>query len=116
MHVISTTKNLHEFEVRLASFTSDGSLIGKHYKTLAQIMPFLAHGLVPDAVLDAWGIIGELVVLLWHTKIENLEDYIVSLISDILILASKYLIICRQIFLQPSIVSWTSQLSVHQAS
>ena len=55
------------------------SLIGKHYKSLAQVMPFLVFDLVPQDVLHAWNIIGALVVLLWHTEIEDLESYLVSL-------------------------------------
>ena len=56
-----------------------GSLIGKHFKSLAQVMPFLIFDLVPQDVLRAWNIIGALVVLLWHTEIEDLECYLVSL-------------------------------------
>lgn len=55
-----------------------GSLIGKHFKSLAQVMPFLIYDLVPQDVLHAWNIIGKLVVLLWHTKIDDVEDYLVS--------------------------------------
>jgi hypothetical protein len=56
----------------------NGSLIGKHFKGLAQVMPFLIYDLVPQDVLRAWNIIGALVVLLWHTEIEDVEDYLVS--------------------------------------
>ena len=52
-----------------------GSLIGKHFKSLAQVMPFLIYDLVPPMVLEAWNIIDSLVVLLWHTKIDNLDSY-----------------------------------------
>lgn len=55
-----------------------GSLIGKHFKSLAQVMPFVIHDLVPQTVVDGWTIIGELVVLLWHTEIDHLEVYLVS--------------------------------------
>ena len=50
-----------------------GSLIGKDFKSLAQVMPFLIYNLVPKDVLDGWNVIGVLVVLLWHT-----EHYLVS--------------------------------------
>ncbi|KAG1871492.1 hypothetical protein F4604DRAFT_2014381 [Suillus subluteus] len=40
-----------------------GSLIGKHFKSLAQVMPFLIYDIVPSTVLNAWTVIGELVVL-----------------------------------------------------
>ncbi len=56
-----------------------GSLIGKHFKSLAQVMPFLIYDIVPQDVLRAWNVIGALVVLLWHTEIEDLEGYLVRL-------------------------------------
>lgn len=56
----------------------NGSLIGKHFKSLAQVMPFLIYDLVTQDVLRAWNLIGTLVVLLWHTEIEDVEDYLVS--------------------------------------
>ena len=57
----------------------NGGLIGKHFKSLAQVMPFLIYDLVPQDVMRAWNIIGTLLVLLWHTKIDDLEVYLVSL-------------------------------------
>ncbi|KAK1221232.1 hypothetical protein PQX77_009237 [Marasmius sp. AFHP31] len=91
--ILGKTKGFSVFQVRLASvdtsglnipkLSSDyicaykGSLIGKHFKSLAQLMPFLIYELVPRKVLDAWTIIGELVVLIWHTEIEELEEYLV---------------------------------------
>ncbi|EIW80127.1 hypothetical protein CONPUDRAFT_58644, partial [Coniophora puteana RWD-64-598 SS2] len=54
------------------------SLIGKHFKSLAQVMPFLIYDLVSGDVLDAWTRLGELVVLIWHTEIHDMDKYIVS--------------------------------------
>ncbi|KAI6151661.1 hypothetical protein BKA82DRAFT_3972247, partial [Pisolithus tinctorius] len=56
-----------------------GGLIGKHFKSLAQVMPFVIHDLVPQHVMDGWMSIGELVVLLWHTKIDNTNEYLARL-------------------------------------
>jgi hypothetical protein len=56
-------------------------LISKHFKTLSQVMAFAIYDLVPREVLDAWLIIGHLTVLLWHTEIENIESYVVSIID-----------------------------------
>jgi hypothetical protein len=56
-----------------------GGLIGKHFKTLSQIMAFAVEGLVPPDVLEAWLILGRLTVLLWHTDIDDIESYTVSL-------------------------------------
>ncbi|KAJ6632455.1 hypothetical protein B0H10DRAFT_1770681 [Mycena sp. CBHHK59/15] len=52
-----------------------GGLIGKHFKTLSQVMAFAVHGLVPQDVLEAWLILGRLTVLLWHTDIEDVSTY-----------------------------------------
>ncbi|KAG8923117.1 hypothetical protein FRC02_011341 [Tulasnella sp. 418] len=87
------------FHTRLASIDTDGlnipkipadyickysgSLIGKHFKSLAQVMPFLIYDLVPKSVLDAWTIIGRLVVLLWHTSIGDTEKYLNELSTTI---------------------------------
>ncbi|KAF8834899.1 hypothetical protein BDN67DRAFT_914006 [Paxillus ammoniavirescens] len=59
-----------------------GSLISKHFKTLAQVMPYLIYDLVPCTVLDGWVVISRLIVLLWHTSIEDTETYLVSIINE----------------------------------
>ncbi|KAL0567444.1 hypothetical protein V5O48_014549 [Marasmius crinis-equi] len=95
VHILDKAKLLQTFEIRLASVntsamnipkisaeyicTYKGSLIGKHFKSLAQLMPFLIYDIVPKKVVDAWTIIGELVVLIWHTEIGNLESYLSDL-------------------------------------
>ncbi|KAJ7256585.1 hypothetical protein C8J57DRAFT_1649924 [Mycena rebaudengoi] len=56
-----------------------GGLIGKHFKTLSQVMAFAVHGLVPPDVLEAWLILGRLTVLLWHTEIEDIVSYTTDL-------------------------------------
>ncbi|KAI5995587.1 hypothetical protein EDD15DRAFT_2134054, partial [Pisolithus albus] len=56
-----------------------GGLIGKHFKSLAQVMPFVIHDLVPQRVVDGWTTIGELVMLLWHTRIDDTEAYLARL-------------------------------------
>ncbi|KAJ6621012.1 hypothetical protein B0H10DRAFT_1945650 [Mycena sp. CBHHK59/15] len=56
-----------------------GSLIGKHFKTLSQVMAFTVHSLVPQDVLEAWLILGCLTVLLWHTEIEDVTSYTTEL-------------------------------------
>ena len=92
--ILERDKTFGQFETRLHSMGTEGlnvpkipadhicrhngSLIGKHYKTLAQVMVFLVHDLVPKDVLDAWHLIGDLVVLLWHTDIKDTEEYLVS--------------------------------------
>ncbi len=91
--LLEQTKELDTLQTRLASVSSEGlkdpdlrpeyliryrgGLIGKHFKSLAQVMPFLIYDLVPQDVLDAWTTIGSLVVLLWHTEIDSTEKYLV---------------------------------------
>ncbi|KAG1819589.1 uncharacterized protein BJ212DRAFT_1446011 [Suillus subaureus] len=55
-----------------------GSLIGKHFKSLSQVMPFIIYNLVPSTVLNAWTIMGELIVFIWHMKILNTKAYLVG--------------------------------------
>lgn len=90
---MTKNKMMAKFEARLAALDADGlnipkinaeyfcrykgGLIGKHFKSLAQVMAFLVHDLVPAKVLEAWTVIGRLVVLLWHTEIEDIEVYLV---------------------------------------
>ncbi|KAG1804057.1 uncharacterized protein BJ212DRAFT_1284808, partial [Suillus subaureus] len=92
--LLEKSKLLHLFQTRLETINKDGlnapclntnyichykgSLIGKHFKSLAQVMPFLIYDLVPPTVLNGWTVMGELVVLVWHTKIANTEVYLVS--------------------------------------
>ena len=54
-----------------------GSLIRQHFKSLMQVMPYLIYDLVPHMVLDGWTLIGWLVVLLWHTEVEDTKMYLV---------------------------------------
>ncbi|KAH7903987.1 hypothetical protein BJ138DRAFT_1019772 [Hygrophoropsis aurantiaca] len=93
--LLEKSKLLDMFQKRLESVNKDGlnapclnaeyichykgGLIGKHFKSLAQVMPFLIYDLVPKTVLDAWTTIGDLVVLIWHTKIESTEQYLAHL-------------------------------------
>ncbi|KAG1811323.1 hypothetical protein EV424DRAFT_1473730 [Suillus variegatus] len=96
--VLEKAKLLTHFQTRLDSLDRDGlnadyichykgGLIGKHFKSLTQVMLFVVYDLVLKSVLDGWTLIGELVVLIWHTKIDNTEHYLAKLartISDFL--------------------------------
>ena len=92
--LLDRSHSMNIFQMCLSSINSDGlnvpclntkyickykgSLVGKHFKSLAQVMPFLIYDLVPKNVLDGWSVIGALVVLLWHTEIDDTEQYLVS--------------------------------------
>ncbi|KAG2051957.1 hypothetical protein BDR06DRAFT_1059597 [Suillus hirtellus] len=60
-----------------------GGLIGKHFKSLVQVML---------TVLDGWTCIGELIVYVWHTEIDDIEIYLTKLsqtIEDFLNVTAK---------------------------
>ncbi|KAI0685433.1 hypothetical protein BC835DRAFT_1408832 [Cytidiella melzeri] len=92
VHIIEKAKSLALLEAQMESLAVHGlnlpvfvpayichycgGLIGKDFKSLAQVMPFLIHDLVSQDVLDGWNVIEELVVLLWHTSIEDREVYL----------------------------------------
>jgi hypothetical protein len=75
-----------------------GSLIGKHFKSIVQVMPFLVHDLLPQNVINGWTCIGTLVILLWHTSIDDIEDYLLHLKRTI----DEFLVITAQC--APSII------------
>ncbi|TBU51623.1 hypothetical protein BD310DRAFT_791607, partial [Dichomitus squalens] len=52
-----------------------GALIGKHFKTISQVMSFAVCGLVDDNLQNAWLAVGSLTVLLWETDIESMPKY-----------------------------------------
>jgi len=93
--IVIKEKKFATFQTRLESVNGDGlnipkimasymcqyrgSLIGKHFKTLIQVIPFIVYDLVDKNLLDTWVILGRLCVLLWHTEIPDVEQYLVSL-------------------------------------
>ena len=116
-HILDKVQLLKQFQIWLESIEKDGldsptlaadyivrykgGLIGKHFKSLAQVMPYLVHGLVPQSVLDGWVIIGRLVVLLWHTSIQDTESYLVCNIHFLRLYPSNtdltgQLVMCHQ--------------------
>ncbi|KAH9831856.1 uncharacterized protein C8Q71DRAFT_798855 [Rhodofomes roseus] len=68
------------------------SLIGKHFKTLSQIMAFAVCGLVDQDLQDTWFALGRLTVLIWETEITNMSAYVKDLrdaIRDVMDFAAK---------------------------
>lgn len=53
------------------------ALIGKHFKTLMQIMPFHVHDLVTPEQFELVKAVGELGALLWVSEIEDMDKYLV---------------------------------------
>ncbi|KAI0682101.1 hypothetical protein BC835DRAFT_1409645 [Cytidiella melzeri] len=136
VHIIRKAKSLALLEARMESLAVHGpnlpafvpayichyhgGLIGKHFKSLAQVMPFLIHDLVPQDcsitvtdVLDGWNVIGELVVLLWHTSIEDQEVYLACFILFFGVALSHCC--CRPIYLGPFKTFSISLQNVHRA-
>lgn len=117
-HIIDKAKKTSIFQARLGSFNIDGlniptlsaeyicqyrgGLIGKHFKSLAQIMPFIIHDLVSQEVLDAWLLIGRMCVLLWHTEIHDLNAYLVSSSSTLSVNHINLCSLCRMILIVAS--------------
>ncbi|KAI0829952.1 hypothetical protein BC628DRAFT_1314715 [Trametes gibbosa] len=52
-----------------------GALIGKHFKTISQVMAFAVCGLVDQTLQDAWLSIGHLTVLIWETNITDITTF-----------------------------------------
>lgn len=53
------------------------ALIGKHFKTLMQTMPFHVHDLVTPAQFALVKSVAELGALLWVSEIEDMSQYLV---------------------------------------
>ncbi|KAH9971060.1 hypothetical protein BJV74DRAFT_799157 [Russula compacta] len=95
MWILEKAKQLEIFQAWLNSVVTDGlnvpklqadymcqykgGLIGKHFKTISQVMAFAVYDIVLKEVLEAWLIIRQLTVLLWHMEIKDIESYMASL-------------------------------------
>ncbi|KAF9218754.1 hypothetical protein BS17DRAFT_719677, partial [Gyrodon lividus] len=95
VYILDKTHLLNTFQTHLESMNKDGlntpmlgaeyivqykgALIGKHFKSLAQVMSYLIYDTFPQTVLDGWTVMGKLVVLLWHMVIKEKEVYLAKL-------------------------------------
>ncbi|KAI9000497.1 hypothetical protein BD414DRAFT_404535 [Trametes punicea] len=52
-----------------------GALIGKHFKTISQVMAFAVCGLVDGTLQNAWLSIGHVTVLIWETNIKDIKSF-----------------------------------------
>ncbi|THG93127.1 hypothetical protein EW026_g8024, partial [Hermanssonia centrifuga] len=94
MWVLEKNKHLPMFQSRLNSVNQDGlnvpniladymcryrgGLIGKHFRTISQVMVFAIAGLVLEDLKNTWLAIGRLTVLIWQTDIRDVTQYLVS--------------------------------------
>ncbi|KAF8346814.1 hypothetical protein F5887DRAFT_834375, partial [Amanita rubescens] len=103
VHIIASSKQMNLLQTRLASLDTHGlnapsfdpayichykgGLIGKHFKSLAQLIAFATYDIVSEPVLNGWVTIGLLAVFLWHTRINDIDKYLDNLtqiIDDLL--------------------------------
>ncbi|KAJ6632334.1 hypothetical protein B0H10DRAFT_1901754 [Mycena sp. CBHHK59/15] len=52
------------------------SLIGRQFKTIAQVNIFHVHGIVSDEQFATWRAVGEFAALIWVPEIRNLDEYL----------------------------------------
>lgn len=55
-----------------------GSLVGRDFRVIAQVAPFVLFDLVPQACYDAWLALSTLIPLIWQPVIDDLNEYLVS--------------------------------------
>jgi hypothetical protein len=54
-----------------------GSLTRKHFRFVVQLAPFALYDLIPVELFPVWLLLGRMTVLMWHTRIPNLDQYCV---------------------------------------
>lgn len=110
---IDSNNNLPLFEARLASVSTDGlsippiraqylvqyrgSLIGRQFKQIMQVISFVLHELVSEDIQRIWITAGAMVSLMWFTEIEDINEYLVcpSVLNYLKINESWFDLSCR---------------------
>ncbi|KAL1711582.1 hypothetical protein EV715DRAFT_163954, partial [Schizophyllum commune] len=64
-----------------------GSLVGRDFRAIAQVAPFVLHGLgIEDNIIRVWMALSKVIPLVWQPEIEDMDDYLVQ--------ALRYLLDC----------------------
>lgn len=65
-----------------------GSLVGRDYRAIAQVAPFVLYGLVTPECYETWVCLSKLVPLVWQPVIHDIDEHMVSasLISTVMLL------------------------------
>ncbi|KDQ05576.1 hypothetical protein BOTBODRAFT_49797, partial [Botryobasidium botryosum FD-172 SS1] len=56
-----------------------GSLTGRDFRAIAQIAPFVLHGLLDKDILECWVALARLVPLVWQPQINKVDDHIADI-------------------------------------
>ncbi|KAJ8083506.1 hypothetical protein PM082_009380 [Marasmius tenuissimus] len=70
-----------------------GSLTGGDFRKLAQVAPFVLHGLVSKECYETWIVLSKLIPLIWQPEIVDLPQYLETLeaeIQNFLVHAAKW--------------------------
>ncbi|KAG1784909.1 uncharacterized protein HD556DRAFT_1314704 [Suillus plorans] len=60
-----------------------GSLVGRDFRAIAQVAPFVLHDLVPTECYDTWVALSNLIPLIWQPEIENSMEHLCNLTTSI---------------------------------
>ncbi|KAG2750187.1 hypothetical protein P692DRAFT_201906126 [Suillus brevipes Sb2] len=60
-----------------------GSLVGRDFRAIAQVAPFVLHDLVPTECYDAWVALSNLIPLIWQSEIKNSTEHLHNLTTSI---------------------------------
>ncbi|TEB29591.1 hypothetical protein FA13DRAFT_1597881, partial [Coprinellus micaceus] len=60
-----------------------GSLVGKDFRVIAQVAPFVLHGLMSPESCEAWKCLSKLVPLIYQHHIPNIDEHLALLCREI---------------------------------